>query len=108
MKQLQFLRLQHHREHDYTVGVTALAAEAGNEAILDWVGDCAEQRDDLAPSHCPVPPVLGTKGIAHIGPAALRDFDPTYDRLGSRNEPAHAGARCARRLERVAPDAVIG
>jgi hypothetical protein len=28
--------------------------------------------------------------------AALRDFGPTYVAYGSENEPARAGARCAR------------
>ena len=46
----------------------------------------AEQRDELAPFHCPMPPVLPTERIAHLsaaGVAALRDFDPAYDRSGS-------------------------
>ena len=29
----------------------------------------AEQRDELAPFHCPMPPVLPTESIAHIGTA---------------------------------------
>src|SRR6516164_9858043 len=37
----------------------------------------AEQRDEIAPFHCPMPPVLRTEKIAHVGTeetAALRDF----------------------------------
>ena len=50
--------------------------------------DCcaAEQRDEVAAFHCPMPPVLRTERIAHLGTAggaALRDFDPAYDRSGS-------------------------
>jgi Transposase zinc-binding domain/Putative transposase len=54
-------------------------------------GRAAEQRDELASLHCLMPPVLPTERIAHLGPAggaALRDFDPAYDRSG---EP---GRRC--------------
>ena len=29
----------------------------------------AEQRDELAPFHCPMPPVLPTERIAHLGTA---------------------------------------
>src|SRR5262245_10569891 len=33
-------------------------------------GRCAaEQGDELAPSHCPMPPVLPTERIAHLGTA---------------------------------------
>jgi two-component system, cell cycle response regulator DivK len=42
----------------------------------------AEQRDEVAPFHCPVP-LLGTERIAHRGTAALRDFGPAYDGFGS-------------------------
>src|SRR3954468_23879567 len=46
----------------------------------------AQQRDELASFHCPMPPVLPTERIAHLsaaGVAALREFDPAYDRSGS-------------------------
>jgi len=36
----------------------------------------ADERDELAPFHCPVPSVLPTESIAHRGTAALRDFGP--------------------------------
>jgi len=32
-------------------------------------GHTAEQRDELAASHCPMPPVLPTERIAHLGTA---------------------------------------
>src|SRR6516162_4003243 len=32
-------------------------------------GRAAEQRDELAPLHCPMPPVLPTERIAHLGTA---------------------------------------
>jgi hypothetical protein len=44
-------------------------------------GRAAEQREELAPFHCPIPPVLPTERIAHLdvaGAAALRDFSPAY------------------------------
>src|SRR5262249_1115979 len=47
----------------------------------------------------PVLLVLPMEWISHLtiaGDAALRDFNPPYDGFGSRNEPARAGARCAR------------
>ena len=46
----------------------------------------ADERDEVAPFHCPMPPVLPTERIAHLGPAggaALRDFDPAYVADGS-------------------------
>jgi hypothetical protein len=46
----------------------------------------AEHRDELAAFHCPMPPVLPTDRIAHPHEeetAALRDFNPAYDRSGS-------------------------
>jgi hypothetical protein len=41
-------------------------------------------------------PCFRTKGIAHLGTAALRDFDPDYDRFGSwlcLNVSAHDAGR---------------
>src|SRR5262249_47065148 len=43
----------------------------------------ADERDDVAPFHCPMPPVLPNEGIAHLGTAALRDFNPAYVVCGS-------------------------
>src|SRR5262249_1136561 len=44
----------------------------------------ADERDEVAPFHCPMPPVLWSERIAHlIKTAALRDFNPAYDRCGS-------------------------
>jgi hypothetical protein len=42
-----------------------------------------KERDELAPLHCPVPPVLLSKRNTTRGTAALRDFRPAYDRCGS-------------------------
>src|SRR5262249_34856678 len=56
----------------------------------------AEKRDELAPFHSLMPPVLRTKKIAHLGPAGgavLRDFDRAYDRSGSK--PAVRGMSSA-------------
>ena len=61
-------------------------------------GCAAEKRDELAPFHWPMPPVLRTERIAHLGTeetAALRDFNPGYDCLGS-----FASLRRAARLRR--------
>src|SRR5262245_59148706 len=46
-------------------------------------GRCAaEQRDERAPVHCPVPPMLPTKRMAHLSTVAettaLRDFNSPY------------------------------
>jgi hypothetical protein len=46
----------------------------------------AEQCDKVAAFHCPVPPVLRTKGIAHLVTAALRDFNSPYVGLGSSSD----------------------
>jgi hypothetical protein len=50
-------------------------------------GRAAEQRDELATFHCPVPAVLPTRKDStprlRQETAALRDFDPAYDRSGS-------------------------
>src|SRR5262245_28022904 len=49
-------------------------------------GRAAEQRDERTSFHYPMPPVLRTERIAHLGTeetAALWDFDPAYDRSGS-------------------------
>jgi hypothetical protein len=58
----------------------------------------AEQRDEIAPFHCPMPPVLPTERIAHLGPAggaALRDFEPVYVADGSiATEVAEATPEC--------------
>ena len=46
----------------------------------------AEQRDERAPVHCPVPPVLPTERIAHLGTAGdccAAGFRPNYIGLGS-------------------------
>jgi hypothetical protein len=46
----------------------------------------AEQRDELASFHCPMPPVLRTGRIAYLGTeatSALRDFNAGYDWSGS-------------------------
>src|SRR5262245_30849015 len=54
--------------------------------MLLATADAAERRDERAPVHCPMPPVLRTERIAHLGTeetAALRDFNPAYDRSGS-------------------------
>jgi NAD(P)-dependent dehydrogenase (short-subunit alcohol dehydrogenase family) len=48
----------------------------------------AEQRDEVAPFHCPVSPVLPTERIAHLGPAggaALRDFEAADVRIESQS-----------------------
>jgi hypothetical protein len=53
-------------------------------------GRAAEQRDEVAPFHCPVSPVLPTERIAHLGQAggaALRDFDPAYVGFGVKLRP---------------------
>jgi hypothetical protein len=45
----------------------------------------AESRDEVAPFHSLMPPVLRTERIAHLGTeetAALRDFDAAYARFG--------------------------
>src|SRR5215831_6064020 len=42
----------------------------------------AEHCDELAPFHCPVPPVLPNKRNSTRGTAALRDFNPGYHRQG--------------------------
>src|SRR5262249_7898016 len=56
----------------------------------------AEERDELAPAHCPVPPVLPTGKIAHSQlrqeTAALQYFDAAYDHSGSRTTEV-TGAR---------------
>jgi hypothetical protein len=39
----------------------------------------ADERDEIAPFHCPIPPVFPTERIAHLNwqrTAALRDFNP--------------------------------
>jgi hypothetical protein len=45
-----------------------------------------EQRDELAPLHRRMSPVLRTERLAHLGgcrrPAALRDFNPAYVSVG--------------------------
>ena len=59
----------------------------------------AEQRNECAPFHCPVPPVLRTERIAHLGTeetAALRDFKPVY--VGSGSAPVIAVMSAARPL----------
>jgi hypothetical protein len=38
----------------------------------------AKQRDEIAPFHCPVPPVLPNERNSTQGTAALRDFEPVY------------------------------
>src|SRR5258705_9787171 len=43
----------------------------------------AEQRDELAPVHCPVPPLLPNERNSTRWTAALWDFCPANDRLGS-------------------------
>src|SRR5262249_53203705 len=43
----------------------------------------AEERDELAPFHCPIPPVLPNERNSTPRAAALRDFRPLYDRYGS-------------------------
>src|SRR5262245_48748813 len=59
-------------------------------ARRDWPRRCraAEERDELAPFHCQMPPVLLAERIAHLGfggqeTAALRNFSPAYVRVGS-------------------------
>src|SRR5207244_1610399 len=45
----------------------------------------AEERDEIAPFHCSVPPVLPTESIAHSirsETTALQDVDRAYDRSG--------------------------
>jgi hypothetical protein len=53
--------------------------------LLAKAAIAAEQRDELATFHCPMPPVLLTERIAHISreTAALQDFDAAYARFGS-------------------------
>jgi hypothetical protein len=50
-------------------------------------GRAAKQRDELAPFHCALRPVLATGTVAHTSmrqeTAALRNFYPAYDRCGS-------------------------
>src|SRR5262249_19582245 len=47
-------------------------------------GSCtAKQGNELAPSHRPVLPCSRAKGIAHLGTAALRDFNSPHVGLGS-------------------------
>src|SRR5262249_31824846 len=58
-------------------------------------GAAEQQSDALAPFHRPVPPVLRTKGIAHTGTAALRDFEPVDVADGSKSARASRGAAAA-------------
>jgi hypothetical protein len=58
----------------------------------------AEKRDELAPFHCALRPVLATGTVAHTSmrqeTAALRNFYPAYDRCGSIAPDRHdRGAR---------------
>jgi hypothetical protein len=55
--------------------ITSSANEDGRRA--------AEQRDELAPFHCPVSPCFRAKRNSTQRTAALRDFEPVYDRCGS-------------------------
>jgi hypothetical protein len=69
----------------------SIAPNFGSENLLKWLvetcerpcGRAADERDEHAPVHCPVPPVLSTERIAHLvrqETAALRDFGLAYDR----------------------------
>src|SRR5262249_23693315 len=50
----------------------------------------AEQRDEIAPFHCPVPPVLPNKRNSTRGTAALRNFNLPFVRFGSFASDRHA------------------
>jgi hypothetical protein len=55
----------------------------------------AEQQDELAAFHCPMPPVLRTARIAHLRTektAALRDFNSPHVGLGSKRCPKKSSA----------------
>jgi len=54
----------------------------------------AEKRDELAPFHCSLRPVLATGTVAHTSmrqeTAALRNFYPAYDSFGSNSTDRYA------------------
>src|SRR6516225_9364639 len=45
------------------------------------VSNAAEQRDELAPFHCPMPPVLPTERIAHLGTADCCIHPPGWNEM---------------------------
>src|SRR5262249_17914761 len=64
-----------------------------------------EQRDELAPFHCPVPPVFPNERNSTQGTAALRDFEPVDGSYGP--VASHRNAADARAMSALPPKADI-